>query len=87
MDKISGSCKEYFYSQISRPAMEPTQSPIKWVQKAVSLAIKQPGRKADQLLSSRVEVLNQCSYAYPPPPTPPHMASLRAQGVVAFYLV
>jgi hypothetical protein len=66
--------------------MEPTQR----VQQAVSYGanpvstegcipeIKRSGRKADQLLSSSVKVLYQCSYA--PPTPPPYMAPWRAEG-------
>jgi len=65
--------KNFLYSRIYRPAMESTHSPTKMVQKSVSPMIKRPGSKAGQLLSSSVEVLNQCNYA--PPPPPPYMAS------------
>jgi hypothetical protein len=57
--KFPIGAKNLIYSKISRPAMQPAQSPIKRAHKAVSTEIKRPGRKADQLLSSSVEVLNQ----------------------------
>ena len=66
--------------------MVPTHSPIKWVQKAVLPVTKRPGRKADQLLSSSVEVLNQCNYA-PPPITHPTRLHGVHRAVFDFYLM
>jgi hypothetical protein len=40
----------------SRPALGPTQPPIKWVPGALSLAVKRPGREAAHSPASSSEV-------------------------------
>jgi hypothetical protein len=45
-------------STASRPALEPTQSPIQWVPGMISVRETRPGREADQSPSSSVEVKN-----------------------------
>jgi hypothetical protein len=39
----------FLFSTASRPALGPTQPPIKWVPGALSSGIKRPGREADHL--------------------------------------
>jgi hypothetical protein len=40
----------------SRPALVPTQPPIQWVTRALSLGVKRPGREADHSPPSSAEV-------------------------------
>jgi len=42
----------------TRPALEPTQSPIQWVPGALYPGVKQPGSKADHSPRSSAEVKN-----------------------------
>jgi hypothetical protein len=42
-----GEVKKYFFSAVSRPALELTQPPIQWVAGDLSLGIKRPVREAD----------------------------------------
>jgi hypothetical protein len=44
------------FSKSSRPALRPTQTPIKWLQKALSPDVKRQERKADHLPPTSVEV-------------------------------
>jgi hypothetical protein len=37
----------FLFATPSRPALRPTQPPIKWVPAAFSLEVKRPGREAD----------------------------------------
>jgi hypothetical protein len=37
----------FLFTTASRPALGPIQPPIKWVARALSLGVKQPGREAD----------------------------------------
>jgi hypothetical protein len=51
--------KELFlYSTESRPALKPTQPPIKWVPGAISSGAKQPGSETDHSLPSSADVKN-----------------------------
>jgi hypothetical protein len=36
----------FLFTTVSRPALGPTQPPIQWVPKALTLGVKQPGREA-----------------------------------------
>jgi hypothetical protein len=45
---------------------DPTQTPIHWIRGAVSLGIKQPGRKSDHSPPSSVKVKNAWSYTATP---------------------
>jgi hypothetical protein len=55
----------FLLSTVSRPALGPTQPPIQWVQGALSLGVKRPGRQADHspLLMPR----SRLPGAIPPP--------------------
>jgi hypothetical protein len=60
------------FSTASRPALGPTQPPIKCVPVIVSPGIKQPGRDAEQSPPSSTEVENGGAI-----PSLPHMSSWR----------
>jgi hypothetical protein len=53
----------FLFITASRPAMEPTQSPIQWVPWALSLGVKRPGREADHSPPSSAEV-KECVELY-----------------------
>jgi len=38
----------FIFTTVSRPVLGPTQPPIQWVSDSLSLAVKRPGREADQ---------------------------------------
>jgi hypothetical protein len=68
---IAGSSSErgwefFFFTTASRQALGPTQPPIQWVPGVISLAIKLPGREADQSPPSSAEVKNAWSYTSTP---------------------
>jgi hypothetical protein len=46
----------FLFTTASRPALGPTQSPIKWVTGALSLGVKRPVREADHSPPSSGEV-------------------------------
>jgi hypothetical protein len=48
----------------SRQAVGPTQPPIQWVPRALSLGVKQPGHEADHSPPSNAEVKNEWSYGF-----------------------
>jgi hypothetical protein len=48
----------FLFYTASRPALGPTQSPIQWVQEALSPGVKQLGREADRWPPSSAEVKN-----------------------------
>jgi hypothetical protein len=64
----------FLFATVSRPALEPIQSPIQWVPVALSLGVKRPRREADHSLPSTAEVKNAWSYTSTQP--------IRLQGVV-----
>jgi hypothetical protein len=39
--------RSFLFDTMSRPALRPTQPPIKWVPEALSLGVKRPGREND----------------------------------------
>jgi hypothetical protein len=57
----------FLFTAASRPALGPTQAPIQWVQGALSLRVKRPGRDADHSLPSSAEVRNAWIYTSTPP--------------------
>jgi len=63
-------------STTSRPALGPTQPPIRWVPGAFTPRAKRPGREADHLPLCSAEVKNAWSYTYTPP--------IRFHGVVNY---
>jgi hypothetical protein len=52
----------FLFTTASRTTLGPTQPSIQWVSGALSLGVKRPGREADHLPPSSVEVENACSY-------------------------
>jgi len=57
----------FLFATASRPALRPTQPPIKLVPAALSLGVKRPGREADHLPPFSVEIKNSWSYTSTPP--------------------
>jgi hypothetical protein len=51
----------------SRPALGPTQPPIQWVAKVLSLEVKWLGHEADNSPPSSAEVKNVWNYTSAPP--------------------
>jgi len=56
----------FLFYTASRPALRPTQPPIQWVTEALFLGLRRPGREADRLSPSNVEVKNVWSYTSAP---------------------
>jgi hypothetical protein len=52
----------FTFTTASRTALGPTQPPIKWVRRALSLGVKRPEREADHSPPSSAEVKNSWSY-------------------------
>jgi hypothetical protein len=48
----------FLFATVSSPALEPTQRPIQWVPRALSLGVKRLGREADHSPPSSAEVKN-----------------------------
>jgi hypothetical protein len=61
----------------SRPALGPTQPPIRWVPGVLSQGVKRPGREADQSPPTSAEVKRMWIYT----PTPPY--ALMAQCLIS----
>jgi hypothetical protein len=53
--------RPFLFAIASEPSLGPTQHPIKWVPKALSLGVKWPGREADHSSPSNAEVKNAFS--------------------------
>jgi hypothetical protein len=64
----------FLFATASRPALGPTQLPIHWVPRALSLGVMRPVRKADHPPPSSAEVKNTWSYTSTLP--------IRLRGVV-----
>jgi hypothetical protein len=64
----------FLFTTASRTALAPTQSPIQWVQGAISLGVERSGCKADYSPPSSPEV-KECVELYLPSP-------IRLRGVV-----
>jgi hypothetical protein len=56
-----------FHAPRPRTALGPTQPPIQWVQGALYLGVKRPGRETDNSPPSSAEVKNAWSYNSTPP--------------------
>jgi hypothetical protein len=52
----------FLFTTVSRTALGPTQPPIQWVPRALSLRVKRSGREADPSPPSSAEVENERSY-------------------------
>jgi hypothetical protein len=46
----------FLFTTASKPALSPSQPPMKWVPGALSLGVKRPGREADLSSPSSAEV-------------------------------
>jgi hypothetical protein len=64
----------FLLTNVSMPALEPTQPPIQWISGALSIGVKRPGREADHSPPSSAEVKNAWNYTSTPP--------IRLHGVV-----
>jgi hypothetical protein len=53
----------FLLTTASRPALVPPQPPIQWVQGALSVGVKRPGREADHFSPSSAKV-NECVELY-----------------------
>jgi hypothetical protein len=61
-----GRGKFFLFYVVSRPALRPTQPPIRWVQGAISLGVKRLGPEVDHSPPFSAEVKN--GEAVPPLP-------------------
>jgi hypothetical protein len=59
--------KNFLFSLSSRPAMGPTQSPIRWVPGILSPGIKRQGHEADHSPPTSAEVNKMWIYTSTPP--------------------
>jgi hypothetical protein len=57
-----GKGKNFLPSTSSRPVLGPTQPPVQWETRALSLGVKRPRREADHLPPSSTEVKNTWIY-------------------------
>jgi hypothetical protein len=62
-----GRVKNFLYSASSRPALGPTQPPIKWVPRAPSPGVKRQGREADHSPPTSAEVKEMLISTSTPP--------------------
>jgi hypothetical protein len=53
--RITAGAGNFSFDTGFRPALGPTQPPIKWISGALSLEVKQPGREADRSPPSSAE--------------------------------
>jgi len=60
---VSNLSRKFWFGTVSRPALGPTQGPIHWILRALSLGIKLPGLEFDHSPPSSAEVKNAWSYA------------------------
>jgi hypothetical protein len=77
----------FLFATSSRPALDPTQPPIKSLRRALSLGVKRTGREADHSL--RLGPSSRMQGAIPPLPQHGFMVwrSVKAQGQLYFYLI
>jgi hypothetical protein len=66
--------RAFLFTTVSRPALGPTQPPMKWIPGFLSLGVKRPWREADYSPPSRAKVNNAWRYTSIPP--------IRLHGVV-----
>jgi hypothetical protein len=52
----------FLFTTSSRPALGPTQPPVKWIPGTLSVGVKRPGRETDHSPPSSAEVKNSWSY-------------------------
>ena len=75
-NSISGSGKEFFYSNSSRPNHGPTHRPIQCLPEALPQQLKRPELESNNIHQSSDKEENSSTYS----PTPPW--ALIAQGVI-----
>jgi hypothetical protein len=56
----------FLFTTASRSALEPTQPPIQWAPRAISLGVKRPEREAGHSPTSSFEAKNMWSYTSTP---------------------
>jgi hypothetical protein len=58
-----GRVKNFLFSTLSGPALDPTQPPVQWIPGALFPGVKQPGHEADHLppTSAKVKKMNYTS--------------------------
>jgi hypothetical protein len=62
---LAGEMMGFFlFAIVSRPALGPTQPPIQWILRALSLGIKQPACEADHSPLSCAEVKTAWTYTF-----------------------
>jgi hypothetical protein len=59
--------KNFYFSMLSRLALRPTQPPIQWLSRTLSLGVKRPGRGAAHSPPTSAEVMKMWSYTSTPP--------------------
>jgi hypothetical protein len=64
-----GRVKNFLFSTSFRPVLGPTQPPIQWVPRALSLGAKRPVRAADHSPPTSAEVKKTWIYTFTPPYT------------------
>ena len=64
--RISAGARYFLFFKTSRPALRPTQSPIKWVPEFFR-KVKQPGRDVDHSPPPSAAIKNEWSYTSAPP--------------------
>jgi hypothetical protein len=64
-----GRVKNFLFSTASRPTLEPTQPPVQWVPRSLSLEVKQPELETDHSPPASAEV-KKCGSIHPLPHTP-----------------
>jgi hypothetical protein len=77
-----------YFTTASSTALAPTQPPIQWVQGALSLGVKRPGREADHSPPSSTEVKECVELYFYSPNTPSWRGAQlkKAQGQLYLYL-
>jgi hypothetical protein len=69
----------FLFTAVSRPALGPTQTPIQWIPRALSLGVKRRGREADHSPPSSAEVKN-CVQLYLHSPNTPSWRGAKLQN-------
>jgi hypothetical protein len=64
--RVPVRAKVFLFSTASRPVLGSTQRPIQWLSRALSPAVKRPGREADRSPPTSAEVNNTWSYTSSP---------------------
>jgi len=62
----AGMQGNFLLSKRSRPTLGPTQLPIPWVLRVLSLGVKWPRYEVGHSFPSSAKIKNECSYTYIP---------------------